>query len=334
MQTPPHHRLPMISSIRVNELSWLGEDLRRPECVLCTARGDFFASDANGGIVHIAPNGTQRFIAARNAPDDFLPNGFALLEDRSFLIANLGPSGGVWRMAPDGESSPFLTEIDGRPIPGTNFVNVDDRGRIWISVSTWRVPREQSFRRRTEDGFIILVENGDARIVRDDIGFTNENKVDPSGEWLYVNETITRRLSRFRIKPNNDLGPREVIAEFADRNDSGIFPDGFDFDENGGIWIASVVSNRLARIDPDGQVTTIIDNADQATTDAAIEAWRADEFSRNEIDAGRHGELGNLASVTFAGADRRIGVLGSLFADRIATFRSPVSGVAPAHWHF
>ena len=82
--------------IAQDQLTHLHFDVERPECVLATAEGDLFMSDGRGGITHRLPDGTSRLIAASGKPQDFLPNGIALLRDRSFLIANLGGEGGVW----------------------------------------------------------------------------------------------------------------------------------------------------------------------------------------------------------------------------------------------
>ena len=49
-----------------------------------------------------------------------------------------------------------------------------------------------------------------ARIVADGLTFTNEVRVDGSGQWLYVAETFGRRISRFRIAPTGELSGREI----------------------------------------------------------------------------------------------------------------------------
>jgi streptogramin lyase len=154
--------------------------------------------------------------------------------------------------------------------------------------------------------------------------------VDPSERWLYVNETIARRLSRFAIGARGDLGPRETVAEFGE----GTVPDGFEFDAEGGIWVASVVSNRLVRIAPDGTQTVILEDADPEAVARAERHYAENSLTRADIDAGRHGVLGNLASVAFGGPDLKSVYLGSLFAPRIATFRSPIAGAEPAHWGY
>jgi SMP-30/Gluconolactonase/LRE-like region len=321
----------MALSVAPADLTFLGQDLARPECVVVTARGDVFASDRRGGIARVRDGRPPELILGRGV-EEFLPNGFALLPDRSLMIANLGPAGGVWRMLRDGELVPELLEVDGMSLPPTNFANAEHTTgtlRLWVSVSTRKVPREQAMRSDTADGYIVLKDARGTRIVADELGFTNENKLDPSGRWLYVNETMARRLSRFALK-GDGLGPRETVAEFSD----GIFPDGFEFDAEGGIWIASVVSNRLLRIAPDGSQTVVLDDGDPEAIARAERHFAEHRFTRADIDAGRDGVLGNLASVTFGGPDLRTVYLGSLFAERIATFRSPIAGATPLHWGY
>jgi SMP-30/Gluconolactonase/LRE-like region len=317
--------------VAVSDLQFAGRDLARPECVVTTAQGDVFASDRRGGIMHLMPGGGQSLIAARGV-DAFLPNGFSLLPDRSFAVANLGHVGGAWRLLPDGELIPEVVAVEGTALPPTNFVHAEahDGGvRLWVAISTRRVPREQAFRRDIADGYIVLKDGSDVRIVADGLGFTNETKVDPSGRWLYVNETMARRLSRFAILDRGELGRRETTAEFGD----GTFPDGFEFDAEGGIWVASVVSNRLLRIAPDGRQTVILEDADPEAVARAERHYAENRLSRADIDAGRDRTLGNLSSVAFGGPDLKTVYLGSLFGERIATFRSPIAGAAPPHWH-
>jgi hypothetical protein len=319
-------------AIDLSELRFVGRDLARPECVVTTASGDTFVSDRRGGIMRLAASGAQDLLLGRGVPG-FLPNGFSLLEDRSFAISNLGPEGGAWRMLPDGALVPEVLEADGMRLPATNFINADQvRGelRLWVSVSTRHVPREQAFRREVADGYIVLKDKKGTRIVADGLGFTNENKVDPSGRFLYVNETMARRLSRFAIRDAAGLGSCETVAEFG----AGTFPDGFEFDAEGGIWIASVVSNRLLRIAPDGTQTVVLEDSDPEVVAAVERKYQESGLARADIDAGRDRTLGNLASVAFGGPDLRTVHLGSLFGERIVTFRSPIAGAVPPQWRY
>jgi SMP-30/Gluconolactonase/LRE-like region len=318
--------------VAVAELQFVGRDLARPECVVTTASGDVFVSDKRGGVMHLRPDGGQTLIAGHGV-DGFLPNGFSLLRDRSFAVANIGHLGGAWRLLPDGGLIPEVIEVDGMALPPTNFVHAEEQDgalRLWVSVSTRHVPREQAFARAVADGYVVLKDGTDVRIVADGLGFTNEAKVDPSGRWLYVNETIARRLSRFAIRARGDLGPRETVAEFG----YGTFPDGFEFDAESGIWIASVVSNRLLRLAPDGTQTVILEDSDPEAVARAERHYAESSLSRADIDAGRERTLGNLSSLAFGGPDLKTVYLGSLFGARIAAFRSPIAGAEPPHWGY
>ena len=327
----------MSFSITVADLAFIGQDLARPECVVTTAQGEIYVSDRRGGIAQVRDREAPEILRPRSTPgllpNDFLPNGFSLLPDGSFAIANLGPDGGAWQLSRAGDLIPLVREVDGEALPGTNFVHADHESgelRLWISVSTRHVPRERAFRRDVADGYIVLKDRRGTRIVADGLGFANENKTDPTGRWLYVNETMTRRLSRFAIREDGSLGSRATVAEFA----GGIFPDGFEFDAEGGIWIASVVSNRLVRIAPDGAQSVILDDGDREVIARVERGYAEGALTRADIDAGRERTLGNLASVAFGGPDLRTVYLGSLFASHLATFRSPIAGAKPPHWQW
>jgi len=188
--------------VPLSEIAFVGTGLNRPECVLAHASGLLFASDwTNGaGIAIIAPDGRVTRHLARKAPRELRPNGIALEPGGSFLLAELGDeTGGVWRLQPDGSVEPVFLEVDGSPLPPTNLVLRDARGRIWITVSTRQRPRHRAARADMADGFIVLLEGNRARIVADRLGYTNECLLSADGRHLFVNETFARRVTRFRV---------------------------------------------------------------------------------------------------------------------------------------
>ncbi len=312
------------------KFSWLGQNLHRPECVLCTSDGALLVSDWRGGICRIGPTGDQQLILAHNPPCPIKPNGFALLPGGEFLLANLGDDGGVWRMTTDGAIRPLLTELEGQAMPPANFVLVDAEGRIWITVSTRQRPRTTAYRAEVADGFIVRVDQRGAAVVADGLGYTNEIQFHPNGRWLYVNETFARRLSRFPVSDHGALGARETVLEF----DRGIFPDGLAFDEAGGLWIISIVSNTVLRLDPTGELQQLWQDASADHLAWAEQAYAAGAMSADHLSRVDSQLLQNVSSIAFTGADRRTAVLGCLQGDRLATFPSPISGVMPVHWNW
>ncbi len=313
------------------EIGALGSGLMRPECVLATRAGTLYVSDARGGIAEIAPDGGVGFFGKMAAPaeSEFKPNGIALCRDGSFLFANQGAAGGVWRMGRDGVATPYLLEVEGFPLPPTNFVLVDDAERVWISVSTRRRERHH-FRNDTADGFLILVDGRGARVAADGFIWTNECRFDPGGDWLYVNETFGQRLTRFRVSAEGALSERQTVTEFG----PGTFPDGIAFDQGGGAWITSVISNRIIRVSADGGQQLIVEDLDSGHLE-----WIEGLLSRHQL-RGPHVHLAkaeklmNLSSLAFGGPDLKTAYLGTLSGDCVLSFAAPVAGAPLAHWNW
>ena len=346
----------LIDSLRVGVPATPGEGLesifsglQRPECVLTHSSGSVFVSDRRGGVLKIQRDGSQALIGGpgvaasltgNSNPADrppLLPNGIAIQRDGAFLVANLGEQGGVWRIAPDGVASPWLMEVDGRPIHRVNFVMNDIDGisdssgkqdRVWACISA--TDGSDAYPLRTATGYIVLQDASGTRVVADGLHYTNECRVSLDGQFLYVNETFGRRLSRFRIGKTGELTGRETVASFGD----GDFPDGLALDAEGGAWVVCVGSNRVYRIAPDGKKLTVIDDAVPATAKQLEAAFVAGTLNRPQLSVARGHRLRNVTSLAFGGADLRTVYMGCLAGDSLATFRSPVAGVQPLHWNW
>ena len=313
--------------ISLTTVGRLGSEFVRPECVAVTKAGDLFTSHFGGGISHITATGQRHDYLGPGDPT-VTTNGFSITPEGDFLCASLLPPGGVWRITRGGEQIPFLLEIDGKPLTSVNFVHVDAKARAWITISTEENPRQLAYRGDVASGFIILVDKRGARVVADGIGYTNEAKVDPSGEWLYINETFGRRTSRYRIAADGALGRKEVVTEYGRGN----YPDGLDFDVEGGVWISSIISNRVIRIDPTGLQQVMLEELDEAHIERAEAAYLSGQLGRDHLDAIHTPTLKNVSSITFGGPHLKTGFVGNLLDDCVYTFASPFAGVPAPHW--
>ena len=327
----------LIDSLRPDALLAPGEGLgtvfsglQRPECVLTHSSGNLFVSDRRGGVLKIRPDGSQILIGNLSTPgsSSLLPNGIAMSRDGGFLVANLGENGGIWRIAPDGKQSPWLTEVDGCTVDRVNFVLNDAQGRVWACISA--TDGSDAYPLRSATGYIVMHDAAGARVVADGLHYTNECRVSVDGQFMYVNETFGRRLSRFRIGPTGELTGKETVAQFGE----GDFPDGLTLDIEGGAWVVCVGSNRVYRVAPDGQRQTIIDDADPVTAEQLEAAFVAGTLDRPQLSSARGRRLRNVTCLAFGGADLRTAYLGCLAGDSLATFRSPVAGVRPVHWNW
>lgn len=322
----------------------VGRDLQRPECILAEPDGTLWSADARGGVMRIAPDGTQSFVGQRSerfgaaAADTAealeakftqgtLPNGLAFAADGDFLIANFGTDR-LERMTRDGATTVLLDALDGAPIGKVNFVLRDSRDRLWVTVSTRVNPWTTAAASRVRDGFLVLVDAHGARVVADGFCFTNEVRFDAREEWLYVVETTGPCITRLRIGDDGRVLAREPFGPAPLPG----CPDGIAFDAHGNLWCTLVMTDQLVAITPEGELRMLLDDSDPATAPAFLRAL-AEGTMTPALMAATQGRIAPwMASVTFGGPDLRTVYLGSLRGTTIPWFRSPVPGLPMVHW--
>lgn len=317
--------------IDLSDVGFVGMRYARPECVLATRSGDLFASDRRGGVLHRTPAGEERIYlgGSLDLSGPLHTNGFALDRDGSFIVAHLGDSeGGVFRLDRQGGLAPLLRKVDGIELTATNFVLLDTRGRLWITVCTRQVPRANAFNGHVSDGYIVLRDDRGARIVADGLGFANEVRLDAAGHWLYVNETYQRRVSRFRVSENGDLSSRETVATLK----AGEFPDGMAFDAEGWLWITCLVANRVIRLSPSGERQTVIAETMPDYVAAVEDAYHRSRLATTHINETPTRTLKSVSSIAFGGADLTTVYLGVLAGRSLPVFTSPIAGQPMTHW--
>ncbi|MBV9019350.1 MAG: SMP-30/gluconolactonase/LRE family protein, partial [Ktedonobacteraceae bacterium] len=300
-------------------------DLVRPESVIAERSGRLWVSDGRGGVTRIDPNGDQQFIGGLGGE----PNGLALADDGSILVANFG-TGSIQKVHPDGRTEEFLTEVDGLPLTCPNYVFIDSRNRLWLSFST----REQLWWSATAhprpDGYIVLFDEKGARVVADGIFVTNEIRLDAKEDYLYVAETMKNRLLRFRVLPDGSLTDKEVFGPSS--LGLGALVDGFAFDTQGNIWVATPLRGGVGIITPDGDYHVVFEQANEPVLMRFAEKLEQGTLELADMLAAAGKTVQFITSVTFGGPDLRTVYAGSLLMDRLPTFRSPLPGLPMRHW--
>jgi len=320
----------------------IGQDLRRPECILAERDGTLWAADARGGVMRINPDGTQALIA--QSPDDHfdlrvnseqsllfgtLPNGLAFSKTGDILIANFGTDR-LELMTRDGKIRTLYDSLDGKPLGKVNFVMRDSRDRIWITVSTRVNPWDKALRSTLADGYILLLDEHGLRVAAEGFAFTNEVKFDADEEWLYIAESAAKRVTRMRVTAKGELTDREIYGP-ANLGDG--FIDGISFDSYGNLWGTMVIADRLIAITPEGDVLELLDDGNhEANARAEAEYATGNPITFETLNATGGSIATWLACVTFGGADLKTAYLGGLKASTIPYFESPVAGLPLAHW--
>ena len=336
-------------SIDRSRIRFIGQGLQRPECILAERDGTLWAADARGGVMRIAPDGTQQFIgqraddrfgsAAADTADAFeakftqgtLPNGLAFAADGSLLISNFGTDC-LEAMTRDGRTRTLHDRIDGQPIGKVNFVLRDSKNRIWLTISTRVNPWTQAAARRVRDGYIAVVDEHGLRVVADGFHFTNEIRLDAREEWLYIVETTGPHISRMRLAESQRgvaLTDREVFGP----DHLGGYPDGIAFDAHGNLWCTLVMVDKLVALTPQGDLRLLLDDGDPEASRKLLAKMDAGTVTAEDMARAKGTLAPWMASITFGGADLRTVYVGSLLGTTIPCFRSPVAGLPMVHWN-
>ena len=330
-------------------IRFVGQDLQRPECILAERDGTLWAADARGGVMRIAPDGSQQFIgqraddrfgsAATDTADAFeakftqgtLPNGLAFAADGSLLISNFGTDC-LELMTRDGRTRTLYDRIDGQAIGKVNFVLRDSKNRIWLTISTRVNPWTQAAARRVRDGYIAVVDEHGLRVVADGFHFTNEIRLDAREDWLYIVETTGPHISRMRLVESARgvaLTDREVFGP----SHLGGYPDGIAFDAHGNLWCTLVMVDKLVALTPQGDLRLLLDDGDPTASRNLLDKMDAGTVTAEDMARAKGTLAPWMASITFGGPDLRTVYVGSLLGTTIPCFRSPVPGLPMVHWH-
>lgn len=325
------------------QLSFVGKDLQRPECILAERDGTLWTADARGGVMRIAASGEQTLIC-QQADSHFdlgtaaetslisgtLPNGLAFAQNGDILISNFGTDRLEIMDRSNGQTHVLHDQIDGQPMGKVNFVLRDRQGRIWITVSTRINPWTHAITPHIADGYIALADENGIRIVADGFRFTNEIRFDANEEWLYVAETTGKCVTRLRVAPDGSLHDRETYGPSS--LGAGVI-DGISFDAYGNLWATMIFADRLVAITPKGDLLEIAEFGDSKATSNFEHAFHSNAPVPFDILSACGGEIAPwLASTTFGGPDLQTIYLGSLRGTTLPCFRSPVAGLPMVHW--
>lgn len=142
------------------------------------------------------------------------------------LVLPRGSVASGLRFGPDG----FLYAADHR---GHNLLRIDlDDG----SVSVWvHEPR--------------MHQPNDLTIAADHLGTTNGLTLSPDGRWLYVAETVQRRIRVFEVGDGGALDGGRVLVEFPRHK-----LDGLRADVDGNLYVARYGAGEIAVVAPSGEV--------------------------------------------------------------------------------
>src|SRR4051812_47846858 len=203
----------------------------------------WFSDWIAGEIVAIDDAGAREVIVRHKSLPlcfDFLPDG------RAVLVSN--QARGLLTLEPGGELVPYA-DLGALTAYGCNDIVVDGRGNAYVNSGNFEFaagPPEGP----VQPGFVALVmPDGSARVVAEDIAFPNGMAVTDDGETLVVADSYRHQLVGFTIAADGTLAGRRVWADLGEAA-----PDGICLDADGAAWYADVSPQQRVRVAEGGAV--------------------------------------------------------------------------------
>lgn len=307
----------------------IGRNLIRPECVLTHASGDLFCSHGAHGIARLRPDGTHLALAGKTdfSGQPILANGIALRSDGSFLVANIADAGGLFELDADGLRLFHPCTANGVS-PPVNFVLIDELGKIWITVSSTFSPRSLAYRPNVANGYVAVIENGEMKIVVENLAYTNEIRTDYENGWLYIAETMGQRISRVRLDERGVHGTPVIFAQLP----TGSFADGVEVAADGSVLAVCIISAELHRISPDGHQSLVLGERFPDWIETVQSAFEGGKMGRPHLDTSPTQRVRNISSVAFRGEDFDEMVFGNILESNLFKAKADFRGRRPLHW--
>lgn len=238
------------------------EDLGDPEGPVVLDDGSFLLvemSSDRGCTTHISRDGKQRRVIAATGR----PNGLAVDSEGSIWVAeSLKPS--LVKVSMGGEVEVVKTECNGEKFIFPNDLAFGPDGRLYMTDSGFFVEDfvvdgkvREDFRDLSYDGrvYVIDVKTGEIERIDNGIKFTNGIAFGPDDD-LYVNETITGMVYRYRNKDGKITGGREAFGNVLIEEEYSEIrgPDGMKFGSDGNLYVTVYGQGDITVLGRDGEV--------------------------------------------------------------------------------
>jgi gluconolactonase len=253
-------------------------DLKNPEGPVALPDGSWLVVEGGaerGCVTHLSADGGSR----RTVRKTGRPNGLAVDADEVIWVAE-SKTPSLLRLTIDGDCEIIATECNGEPFLFPNDLCFGPDGAIYLTDSGVFIdafaPNGQiraDYMDVDYDGRVYRVDplTGSVQLIDRGIKFTNGIAFG-ADESLYVNETLTGNIYRYRWQDGKVVGPREHYGNVirADAPSGWKGPDGMAFDENGLLYVAVFGQGDVSVLGVQGNVVRRIKTAGLLPTNLAF----------------------------------------------------------------
>lgn len=257
-------------------------ELGAPEAPLFLSDGSFLCvemSPDKGSVTRLTADWKARRPLARTGR----PNGLALDRHGMLWVAETAQRA-VLRMSLDGRYTVFTDACRGEPFLFLNDLTLGPNGDLFVTDSgilqdevTPGGVLNPHYRALKYDGRVYRIDLRTQEVELIDRGFqfTNGLAFSPDGD-LYVNETLTGNVYRYRCEHGVVVGRRELFANVIERFDEAELkgPDGMKFAANGDLYVAVFGQGDVTVLNRDGRVVRRLKTRGNYPTNLAFSQTR------------------------------------------------------------
>lgn len=203
--------------------------------------GVFFADETNGGVWAVPdhPRAGPRLLS----PHRRGISGLGLHEDGRLVMTGRNVA-----LKPVGSSSTGVVIPGGAPGRlAFSDLTVDRTGRVVVSA-LGSIPEDGRVPGASPPGQVLVIaRDGSVRVLDDTLPMPNGLDVSPSGDRLYVADTIRREIYASWCGADGDFGPLEPFARLQRGR-----PDGLAVTTEGEVWVANLDGGGVSCFGADG----------------------------------------------------------------------------------
>lgn len=191
------------------------------------------AADSNKGTIgKVTPDGVASLWL--RLPSGSTGNGIQIDRDGSMFIADYtGHS--IWRYH-DGKLSQWAHD---ERMHQPNDIALHRSGVVFASDPNWAA----------NDGQVWRIAQGAVPTIIAHTGTSNGIEISQDQQYLYVNESVQRRIWQYPLNIAGQVGQAKLLIEFADHG-----LDGMRTDRDGNLYVARYGKGVIAKISPQGQL--------------------------------------------------------------------------------
>ena len=253
-------------------------DLANPEGPVLLPDGSWALVEMHpdrGWVARISKDGKKKEVIAKTGR----PNGLALDKDGVLWVAESVNPPSLLRMTLDGKYEAALTGCDDEPFLFPNDLCFGPHGELYMTDSGIPFPENAKLSHeeklaRNFDGRLYRIDTKTLEIRKIDSGlqFTNGIAFGPDS-YLYINESRTGDVLRYRWENGNIVGERELFCNvMLPDGPKNLFmgPDGMAFGKDGNLYVTVFVQGDITVAAPDGSILKHMPLVGKRPTNAAF----------------------------------------------------------------